>query len=341
MNILFELNHPKHYHQFKFVIEKLKLEGHKIVIIARNKDILLQLLTENKVDFIIFGKHKKNYLSKIFNTFSLIFNYIALMRKLKVDLVISKASFYGTFTAKLLGKKSIIFPDSEIVKVTNKFVVPLASKVITPENFTLNFGKKHFKIDGFFESCYLSPQVFQANSEVLEKSGIKPPFALVRFIAWNANHDLNNHGFSENEKIKLIEFLSQKLNVYISSEGKLPESLHKYKLPSASKDIHHVLHFSNVYIGDSQSMATEAALLGTPSFRYNSFVGENDMSNFILLEEKHKMLSNFATFENLMSKLEQIDFISEKQNALNKIENYNHKIGDLNQKIVDLILKNE
>jgi predicted glycosyltransferase len=340
MNILFELNHPKHFHQFKFVIEKLKLEGHKVIVIARNKDILLQLLNENGVEFIVFGKHKKNYLSKIFNTFSLIFNYIALMRKLKVDLVISKASFYGTFTAKLLRKKSIIFPDSEIVKVTNKFVVPLASKVITPENFTLNFGKKHHKIEGFFESCYLAPQVFQANSEVLEKSGIKSPFALVRFIAWNANHDLNNHGFSENEKIKLIEFLSQNLNVYISSEGKIPESLLKYKLPSASKDIHHVLNFATLYVGDSQSMATEAALLGTPSFRYNSFVGENDMSNFILLEEKHKMLLNFAEFDDLMMKLSESDFISAKENAISKRENYNLKIGDLNQKIVDLILKN-
>ena len=37
-------------------------------------------------------------------------------------------------------------------------------------------------------------------------------------------------------------------------------------------------------------MATEAAILGTPVIRCNSFVGKNDMGNFIELEKKYKLL---------------------------------------------------
>lgn len=38
--------------------------------------------------------------------------------------------------------------------------------------------------------------------------------------------------------------------------------------------IHHAMAFAKMYIGDSQTMAAEAAVLGTPSIRFNDFVGE-------------------------------------------------------------------
>jgi predicted glycosyltransferase len=45
-----------------------------------------------------------------------------------------------------------------------------------------------------------------------------------------------------------------------------------------------------MYVGDSQTMATEAAVVGTPAIRSNSFAGENDMSNFVELEEEYELL---------------------------------------------------
>ena len=38
-------------------------------------------------------------------------------------------------------------------------------------------------------------------------------------------------------------------------------------------DIHHVMSFASIYIGDSQTMAAEAGVLGTPFIRFNDFVG--------------------------------------------------------------------
>ena len=46
-------------------------------------------------------------------------------------------------------------------------------------------------------------------------------------------------------------------------------------------------------------MATEAALLGTPAIRCNSFVGSDDMSNFKLLENKYHLLHNIRCFADL------------------------------------------
>ena len=37
--------------------------------------------------------------------------------------------------------------------------------------------------------------------------------------------------------------------------------------------MHHIMAFAKMYIGDSQTMAAEAGVLGTPFVRFNDFVG--------------------------------------------------------------------
>ena len=118
MKYIFELNHPKHYYQFKYVMQSLRKQGHEIKVLARDKDVLLDVLKEEGVDYTIFCKHNKSMSAKIFGTFALVRNYIAIVRQYQPDIIVSKGSLYGTLTAKLMGKKSVIFPDSEVVKVT-------------------------------------------------------------------------------------------------------------------------------------------------------------------------------------------------------------------------------
>ena len=47
--------------------------------------------------------------------------------------------------------------------------------------------------------------------------------------------------------------------------------------------MHHVMAFADVYIGDSQTMAAEAGVLGVPFVRFNDFVGRigylNELEN--------------------------------------------------------------
>ena len=38
--------------------------------------------------------------------------------------------------------------------------------------------------------------------------------------------------------------------------------------------MHHALYFAEMFIGDSQTMTAEAAVLGTPALRLNNFVGK-------------------------------------------------------------------
>lgn len=339
MRYIFELNHPKHYYQFKYVMQSLQSRGHDIKVLARDKDVLLNVLQEEGVPYTLFGKHNKAMLAKVLGTFVLIRNYISIARQYKPDVIVSKGSFYGTLTAKILHKKSVVFPDSEVVKITNKYVVPLCTMVVTPQSFKLDYGEKHCRVAGIFEDCYLSPHFFTPDPSVVEKYGLHRPFAVLRFVGWFANHDVGNNGFTLQEKMELVETISKNMTVYISSEKKLPDNLAKYKLPTPASLIHDVLYSADLYIGDSQTMAAEAALLGTPAIRSNSFVGPNDMSNFVVLQEKYGLLYNVARPKDAIALAAELSANSRKSEWIKKREQYYAQVGDTNAKIVDLLEK--
>ena len=159
----------------------------------------------------------------------------------------------------------------------------------------------------------------------------------IQVLVVPGNHDINNNGFSLDEKITLAESIGKYMTVYISSEKQLPETLAKYKLSTPAAQIHNVLANADLYVGDSQTMAAEAALLGTPAIRSNSFVGDSDMSNFKMLEKKYGLLRNIRDFDTVLSTA--IDFAksSRKEEWKRRRETYYSSVGNTNEYIADLL----
>lgn len=337
MKYIFELNHPKHYYQFKYIMQMLRNDGHEIKVLARDKDVLLNVLREEGVKYEIFGLHRKNLRDKILGTPQLLLNYWKIVRQWRPDVVVSKASFYGSFIARMIGAKAVIFPDSEVVKVTNRYVVPLASMVITPGTFGLDYGKKHRRIKGLFEDCYLAPSIFTPDTSIVQQYGLKQPYAILRFVGWYANHDVNNNGLTLDEKKQLIAAIEPYMQVYISSEKSLPDDLKHYQLPTPAAAIHSVLSGADLYLGDSQTMAAEAALLGTPAIRSNSFVGPNDMTNFKVLENEYHLLHNVRDFKDVLPLVTVMAASSHKSEWQQRKEEYFKRIGDTNATITEML----
>jgi len=337
MKYLFELNHPKHYYQFKYVMLKLREDGHTVKVVARDKDVLLKVLQEEKIDYEVFGKHRKKMYAKVLGTLPLLLSYNKIIRRFKPDVIVSKASFYSVVLAKLNKAKSVIFPDSEVVKVTNKYVVPLATKVVTPGCFGLDYGEKHIRIKGIFEDCYLAPSIFTPDDSVVGQFQLERPYAVFRFVGWFANHDVGNNGFTVEQKVQMVYEVEKHMKVYISSEKTLPDELKHCQLPVPASLIHHVLAFADLYLGDSQTMSTEAALLGTPAIRSNSFVGSNDMTNFKVLENNYGLLRNVKSFEDVLKILTDYASNSRKKEWIEKRDKYFMTVGDTNQQIVDIL----
>jgi len=339
MKYIFELNHPKHYHQFKYIICQLKVD-HEVIIIAREKEVLFNLLDENKVEYIRFTHSKSG------SIFKKIWCHLFSLRKLqrivirfKPNYFLSKASA-STIFVKIFRPscKTVIFPDSEVVWLTNTIVSKFANRIITPEVFQRDFGKKHIRIPGIFENSYLAPNYYKIEHINIQKYGydVDRRTVFIRFVGWKANHDISHFGFNEMEKEELINlFERHKFNIIISAETYLPDCIKKYLNPFPTSIIHSVLKVCNFYVGDSQTMASESALLGLKSFRYNSFVGESDMSNFKFLESK-RLLKNFNNFALLICALE--SEISGANSFFSDIGNYWKEYGDQNQEIYDFLI---
>jgi hypothetical protein len=188
------------------------------------------------------------------------------------------ASIGGISTAQVgfLSKtRNVIFYDTENATVSNFISYPFASEIVTPDCYRGWVpGKKHIPYPGYHELAYLHPTRFSPDQNLLREHGVEPekPFSVVRFVSWKALHDVKAKGFSQEEKQGLAKTLEQFGRVYITSETPLPKEFEKYRLPIPPHQIHHLLAFANLFIGESATMASESAVLGTP-FVYLDVVG--------------------------------------------------------------------
>ncbi|SNR70196.1 hypothetical protein SAMN06266787_11226 [Halorubrum ezzemoulense] len=217
---------------------------------------------------------------------------INIARSYDPDIILSVASPPAAHAAKVVGCPNIVFNDSEPAHLASKLTHPFADRICTPANFDVDLGEKQDRYDGYHELAYLHPDRFDPDPDALRDHDIEPdePYSVLRFVSWGAHHDVGQHGFSLEAKQKLVSVLSNQGDVYITSESTLPDEFEEYRLPIPPDRIHDLLYYANLYVGDSQTMATEAAILGTPAVRSNSFAGEDDMGNFIELEREYRLL---------------------------------------------------
>jgi len=309
MKILLGLWHPAHVHTFRGTIRKLTDHGYDIKIVITNKDITKKLLDLYDIEYEIIGQSHPKAWQKGLDLLKLEYQLIRIARSFQPDLFLGRGSAAMAHVSKLFRRPYISFVDSEPAWITAPIQIPFMDIIITPVEYSRELNPdKHIKVNTYKEFAYLHPNHFQPNPSVLEMVGLSEneKFAIVRFVGWNAYHDVGQFGLSVDEKYLLIERLSQHCRVFISSEKPLPKELQQYELGIPNHFIHDLLYYASLFVGDSQTMATEAAVLGTPAVRYNSFVGKNDMSNFKELENKYGLLHNFDNFDGALQKAESL-----------------------------------
>jgi hypothetical protein len=296
MKILIDINHPAHVHLFRNFAKIMETKGHKILFTTREKEVTLDLLQYYKLNYISLGKHYKKLTGKIIGLPKFDYLLYKVSKKFNPDIFLSMASIYASHVSFLLNKDHIAFEDSEPVPEHQILYVPFTKIILTPEKLKKSFGKKQIRYNGYNELAYLHPNYFKAQKEVYDFLNIKQNerFAILRFVSFNASHDIGIQGFSNNDKLFIVKELEKYGKVFISSEKELPQSLENNRIKIPPHFLHSALYYSSAYLGDSQTMATEAAILGTPSVRCNSFPeSRKEMSNFEELEIDYGILYNF------------------------------------------------
>jgi len=303
MNIVVDINHPAHVHYFKNFIKIMVSHGNKIMITASKKDVSYSLLNNYGFSFIKLGTYGDTLLKKLVNIPVLDYRMLQAVKQFNPDLFIGFGSIRAAHVSSILNKPCISLDDSEPTPQEHLLYVPFSDVIITPTTFRKNFGTKHVRYNGFIELAYLHPKYFSPNYSILNKYGIKKdvPYSVVRFVSWEASHDFGKSGILNKER--LINELKKYGAVFISSEKKLNPSLEPYRLKINPEDIHDILFYANLFVGDGQTMSTEASLLGVPTIRCNSFVGLNDMGNFIELEKKYGLMYNYNDLTDVLNKV--------------------------------------
>lgn len=294
------------------IIKGLENDGHEVILVARDYREIKEVADELGLNLVFFSTSKVSPIEKITSVPFDTLKAINQLKKFKVDLT-TGFGLYNTYSAVALGIPDITFGDSEpnvnkmSYSIQYKMFMPFVKCYVTPMGFKQNMGERHIRVDSYKEIAYLHPKYFKPDIDVIKDLDlIENEYAVLRFNSFDAVHDIGKKGFSDSDKIQLVDEMEKYVKVVISSEKGVPEELHDRVLTFPRSKIHSILAFARVLLCDTQTMATEAALLGTPTIRYNSFVGKNDMSNFIELEEKYGLIYNHESEKGVFNSVKKI-----------------------------------
>jgi len=316
LRFLIDIGHPAHVHLFKHFIWRMKARGHKVLVTAREKDVTLQLLDAYKIEYVLVGRISMGTINLLKEWVQRDYAVYKIAKKFNPDFLLGTLNPVVAHISWLLKRPSVIFTDYEPSSVKYPLpyylTVPFADSIITPTSIRSNYNNKSIKIPTYKEMAYLHPNVFTPDPSILDELGLgkNDVFSIIRFVSWRAHHDINGRTFSPEDKIKLVKNLSKFGPVFISSEGPLPSKIDAFKLTIFPHRIHDLLYYSRLLVCDSQTMATEAAVLGTPVIRCNSFVGKKDIGNFFELERKYGLIFNISDPKKAIEKAEELIQIS-------------------------------
>jgi predicted glycosyltransferase len=298
MRILIDIGHPAHVHYFRNFIKIMENKKHKILVVARDKEVSQQLLNKYNILYKTRGKGGSGLLGKLFYLLKANLIFLSKAISFKPDIFLSFASPYAAQISWLLRKPHIAFTDTEHAKLGNYAFMPFSSKIITPNAFQGDLGKKHIKFNGFMEQAYLDEKYFKPN-DVSKLLNLKKneKYIILRFVHWGAAHDVGHKGLDDKNKLLIIERLSKEYRIFISSEGELSEKFLKYKLNIPPEKIHDVLANAYLFIGEGATMASECAMLGTPAIFVSSLT-----AGTIITQEKAGSIFSFKNSDGVLEK---------------------------------------
>ena len=334
MKVLCHLVHPAHYHLFKNSIKILKTEGCDVLYTIRNKDVLKDLLINDGHEYLNIEKIHRAGITGFINRLVKLYS---VCKKYKPDVLISSA-VEAAYVAKMVNAKSFLFFEDDLIYVKPWAILtcPIATELVCPDSCSAwLWDKKALKYPSYHELAYLHPTYFKTENK--SNTSGKKKF-LIRLAKLTAYHDGNNPGIDDELLDKVIDKLLTYGDVFISGERELPDRHQKYKTSISPDEMLNFLAKLDLYIGDSQTMAAEAAVLGVPSIRFNNFVGK--LGYLEELENRYQLTFgiNQKQPELLIKKIDEILSMEDiKKTWSNRKARMLQDKSDPNKFIIDLI----
>jgi hypothetical protein len=286
MNILFDINHPAHVHLLRNAYFLLTANGHQVIVVVKEIPSAMKLLDLYGIPYVNIGKKDDALMRKGLDQLVYDRRLLKLVREHHIELGVG-SSINIAHVSKLSKMKSIILDDDddEVEPLFVKFGHPFTDTILSPVD-TPRKSKKTIYVNAYHELAYLHPNRFTPDPSVLDDAGVKEgePYFILRFNAFKAHHDVGVVGLTIENKRRLVDFLKAKGKVFITTERNIDDEFKPYQLTVSPEKAHSLMYYATMLVGDSQTMTSEAAVLGTPAIRCNTFVGRIHY----LEEEEHK-----------------------------------------------------
>lgn len=303
MKVLISISHPAWAHQFHHIINILKKRGHEVKVLVIKKDKNWEVLDRYGIEYKVIGKSTgKNKIEKAFILVQSTFRHWIEAVRFKADVLIGRPSPMMAITAFLTRKKNIVYSDTERSVESLFFTKLFSYKILTPMMYRKDFGKKQMRVETFKELFYLHPNYFKPDLKDLELVGLKPgeKFTVVRFVAWNASHDLGHKGLSNDDKLKLIEHLEKYGKVLLFVEGDAPKEIQKYIKNVPHEKLHSIMSQAQLYVGEGLTMAFECNVMGVHSI----FTSELTSGAGDEMEGKYELLYTISSPDTMLEDTE-------------------------------------
>jgi predicted glycosyltransferase len=265
MRILVDITHPAHSHFFRYAIRNWQKAGHEVLITSREKDLTCELLDEFGFEHLCIGRARHGVAGLGLELLQRAWSLGHVVRQFKPHVATAVAGAYLVYGCLPYRAPTVIFYDTEHDRLSNAITYPLARVVVTPRAYTENVGKKQIRYPGYHSLAYTHPNVFTPDPSALQAETLDPgePFVVVRSVGWGAIHDIGDYGFKNLREV--IDALRPYGRVILSSEKSLPPDLQALTLRGPRRNMLHLQAFARLFFGESATMASECAMLGTPA----------------------------------------------------------------------------
>ena len=271
MRVLIDINHPGQVHLFMPVAKHYLERGGDVLVTARDKEMTLELLHRHNVRWVAASRQRSGVLGLLVELLQKTWGIFRVGLCFRPQVIVSLGSPPAAFCAFLLSVPHIALEDTEHSTEQALLYLPFTRYVLTPAAFTRSLGNKQRRYNGYHELAYLHPSVFSPDPAALVSLGLRPGqrYSVVRFVSWQASHDLGRKGLSYEEKKWLVDLLLLYGPVVLSSEAAVPPDLAERCLRPNPHAVHHLLAYAHLYVGEGATMASEAAMLGCPAVYTN------------------------------------------------------------------------
>jgi uncharacterized protein len=310
VNILIDIGHPAHVHYYRNLASALEAGGHRVFWSVKDIPVARRLLDFYGFRYTVLPRKSDRLSGKALNQLLYDARLFRFCRVHKIDLALG-TSVSVAHVSGISRVRSILFDDDddEVQPLVTRYVNPFADVLLSPDVLAGRRKKKDtIYYPGYHELAYLHPNRFTPDPAVLHEAGLRrgARFFILRFNAFKAHHDAGVQGLSLEQKLRLIGILGPLGEIRITTEREIEPELRGYALNVGPEKIHSLMSYATLFIGDSQTMTSEAAVLGVPSLRCNSFAGR--ISYLEEQEKKYGLTAGFTPdrFDGLLDKLKEL-----------------------------------